>query len=192
MLKSTTERGKGSRWRANAVGSVSSVGKSRQGSTARSAVGQGGQAIGTGDQGGIQSSAWVWQQTFAFYQNVSYAPRVCANIVDDFSPFWERRRRPSSPLIFFSERTCTNNLLFRNTAKEDPLVRATIEGIPEEAAKRGVFPEDALRERFIKVNNTLPFSTCAALTLTWSYTTLTLSWDPKWREAVCFNSMRHI
>lgn len=37
------------------------------------------------------------------------------------------------------------------SAKEDPLVKATIEGIPEEASKRGVFPEDALRERFLKV-----------------------------------------
>nr|XP_012220441.1 PREDICTED: MICOS complex subunit Mic60 isoform X4 [Linepithema humile] len=37
--------------------------------------------------------------------------------------------------------------------KEDPLVHAAIQGIPEEAAKRGVFPEDALRERFLKVEN---------------------------------------
>ncbi|XP_015597219.1 MICOS complex subunit Mic60 isoform X4 [Cephus cinctus] len=37
--------------------------------------------------------------------------------------------------------------------KEDPLVRAAIQGIPEEAVKRGVFPEDALRERFFKVEN---------------------------------------
>lgn len=36
-------------------------------------------------------------------------------------------------------------------AKEDPLVRAAIQGIPEEAAKRGVFPEDVLRARFLKV-----------------------------------------
>jgi MICOS complex subunit MIC60 len=36
-------------------------------------------------------------------------------------------------------------------AKEDPLVRAAIQSIPEEAAKRGVFPEDTLRERFLKV-----------------------------------------
>lgn len=36
-------------------------------------------------------------------------------------------------------------------AKEDPLVCAAIRSIPEEAAKRGVFPEDALRERFLKV-----------------------------------------
>ncbi|XP_033232208.1 MICOS complex subunit Mic60 isoform X4 [Belonocnema kinseyi] len=35
--------------------------------------------------------------------------------------------------------------------KEDPLVKAVIEGIPDEATKRGVFPEDALRERFLKV-----------------------------------------
>jgi len=36
-------------------------------------------------------------------------------------------------------------------AKEDPLVCAAIQSIPEEAAKRGVFPEDTLRERFLKV-----------------------------------------
>ncbi|XP_076166736.1 inner membrane mitochondrial protein mitofilin isoform X6 [Ptiloglossa arizonensis] len=35
--------------------------------------------------------------------------------------------------------------------KEDPLVLAVIQGIPEEAAKRGVFPEDVLRARFLKV-----------------------------------------
>ncbi|XP_071867195.1 inner membrane mitochondrial protein mitofilin isoform X5 [Bombus fervidus] len=35
--------------------------------------------------------------------------------------------------------------------KEDPLVQAAIQGIPEEAAKRGVFPEDVLRARFLKV-----------------------------------------
>ncbi|XP_018358670.1 PREDICTED: MICOS complex subunit Mic60, partial [Trachymyrmex cornetzi] len=37
--------------------------------------------------------------------------------------------------------------------KEDPLVRAAIQTIPEEAAKRGVFPEDTLRERFLKVES---------------------------------------
>lgn len=30
-------------------------------------------------------------------------------------------------------------------------MHAAIQGIPEEAAKRGVFPEDVLRERFLKV-----------------------------------------
>ncbi|XP_043265513.1 MICOS complex subunit Mic60 isoform X1 [Colletes gigas] len=35
--------------------------------------------------------------------------------------------------------------------KQDPLVLAAIQGIPEEAAKRGVFPEDVLRARFLKV-----------------------------------------
>ncbi|XP_076759349.1 inner membrane mitochondrial protein mitofilin isoform X2 [Xylocopa sonorina] len=35
--------------------------------------------------------------------------------------------------------------------KEDPLVVAAIRGIPEEAAKRGVFPENVLRARFLKV-----------------------------------------
>uniref|UniRef100_A0ABD2WPS8 MICOS complex subunit MIC60 n=2 Tax=Trichogramma kaykai TaxID=54128 RepID=A0ABD2WPS8_9HYME len=35
--------------------------------------------------------------------------------------------------------------------EKDAFVQATIKGIPEEAVKRGVYPEDALRERFIKV-----------------------------------------
>lgn len=30
-------------------------------------------------------------------------------------------------------------------------MRAAIQSIPEEAAKRGVFPEDTLRQRFLKV-----------------------------------------
>ncbi|XP_028047947.1 MICOS complex subunit Mic60 isoform X2 [Monomorium pharaonis] len=37
--------------------------------------------------------------------------------------------------------------------KEDPLVCAAIQSIPEEAAKRGVFAEDTLRERFLKVES---------------------------------------
>lgn len=36
-------------------------------------------------------------------------------------------------------------------SKEDPLVRAAIQSIPEEAVKRGVFTEDTLRDRFLKV-----------------------------------------
>ncbi|XP_058797751.1 MICOS complex subunit Mic60-like [Phymastichus coffea] len=35
--------------------------------------------------------------------------------------------------------------------KDDAFVSAAIKGIPTEAVKRGVYPEDALRERFIKV-----------------------------------------
>jgi len=41
-------------------------------------------------------------------------------------------------------------------AKDDSLVRAAIQTIPEEAAKRGVFPEDTLRERFLKVITAFP------------------------------------
>ncbi|XP_032685600.1 MICOS complex subunit Mic60 [Odontomachus brunneus] len=43
------------------------------------------------------------------------------------------------------------NAVSKAASKDDPLVCAAIRGIPEEAAKRGVFPEDALRERFLKV-----------------------------------------
>ncbi|KAK2581066.1 hypothetical protein KPH14_006109 [Odynerus spinipes] len=35
--------------------------------------------------------------------------------------------------------------------KGDPLVRAAIDGIPVEAAKRGVYPEDALRKKFLEI-----------------------------------------
>lgn len=38
-----------------------------------------------------------------------------------------------------------------STADGDELVQAVLAGIPKEATERGVFPEDALRERFIKV-----------------------------------------
>lgn len=37
--------------------------------------------------------------------------------------------------------------------KDDALVQATLSGIPKEAITRGVFPEDALRERFLKVEH---------------------------------------
>ncbi|XP_011340247.1 MICOS complex subunit Mic60 isoform X1 [Ooceraea biroi] len=37
--------------------------------------------------------------------------------------------------------------------KEEPLVHAALQSIPEEAVKRGVFPENTLRERFLKVES---------------------------------------
>ncbi|KAG5317823.1 MIC60 protein, partial [Pseudoatta argentina] len=43
--------------------------------------------------------------------------------------------------------------IFKAAPKEDALVHATIQTIPEEAAKRGVFSEDTLRERFLKVES---------------------------------------
>lgn len=55
------------------------------------------------------------------------------------------------------------------TAKRDAFVSATIKGIPEEAVKRGVYPEDALRERFIKVRiKLLIFHLCQLLCF-WEY-----------------------
>ncbi|XP_058467387.1 MICOS complex subunit Mic60 isoform X2 [Malaya genurostris] len=39
----------------------------------------------------------------------------------------------------------------RRAAEGDELVSVVLKGVPEEARKRGVYPEDALRERFIKV-----------------------------------------
>ncbi|KAG5319890.1 MIC60 protein, partial [Acromyrmex heyeri] len=43
--------------------------------------------------------------------------------------------------------------IFKAAPKEDALVHAAIQTIPEEAAKRGVFSEDTLRERFLKVES---------------------------------------
>ena len=37
-------------------------------------------------------------------------------------------------------------------AQDDELVGAVLSGLPEKAKERGVYPEDALRERFIKVD----------------------------------------
>uniref|UniRef100_A0A0C9REU9 MICOS complex subunit MIC60 n=1 Tax=Fopius arisanus TaxID=64838 RepID=A0A0C9REU9_9HYME len=45
------------------------------------------------------------------------------------------------------------NAISKVAPKNDALVKATLDGIPEEAVKRGVFPEDALRERFLKVEH---------------------------------------
>lgn len=38
-------------------------------------------------------------------------------------------------------------------AEGDALVAAVVTGLPKEAVKRGVYPEDALRERFIRVDH---------------------------------------
>lgn len=45
-----------------------------------------------------------------------------------------------------------SNSIYFLIAKEDTLVQATLAAIPEEAVKRGVFSENALRERFLKVS----------------------------------------
>lgn len=46
---------------------------------------------------------------------------------------------------------CQTLLLNLVLAAGDELVKAVLDGIPKEAKERGVFPEDALRERFLKV-----------------------------------------
>lgn len=48
-------------------------------------------------------------------------------------------------------------LLFNRKVKQifsegDELVAAVLQGVPHEAKSRGVYPEDALRERFFKVD----------------------------------------
>ncbi|XP_016841052.1 MICOS complex subunit Mic60 isoform X5 [Nasonia vitripennis] len=54
----------------------------------------------------------------------------------------EKAVRPLDPEI---------KAIVKAAPKDDVFVNATIKGIPEEAVKRGVYPEDALRERFLKV-----------------------------------------
>lgn len=55
---------------------------------------------------------------------------------------WKDQIRPLDPEI---------NAVVRAAAPNDELVSVVIGGIPKEAIERGVFPEDALRERFLKV-----------------------------------------
>ncbi|KAL1490933.1 hypothetical protein ABEB36_011602 [Hypothenemus hampei] len=55
---------------------------------------------------------------------------------------WKDQIRPLEPEI---------SAVVRAAAPNDELVSVVIQGIPKEAKERGVFPEDALRERFLKV-----------------------------------------
>ncbi|CAG9855002.1 unnamed protein product [Phyllotreta striolata] len=55
---------------------------------------------------------------------------------------WKDQIRPLSPEIKAIE---------KSAAEKDELVKAVINSIPTEARDRGVYPEDALRERFFKV-----------------------------------------
>ncbi|XP_074027023.1 MICOS complex subunit Mic60 isoform X1 [Leptinotarsa decemlineata] len=55
---------------------------------------------------------------------------------------WKDQIRPLEPEIVAVEKAAAEN---------DELVCAVINGIPKEAKERGVYPEDALRERFLKV-----------------------------------------
>lgn len=75
---------------------------------------------------------------------------------------WKNQIRPLEPEITAVQKAAGTHpatTLHRNiiinidfiTAKEDELVKVIIDGIPPIAKERGVYPEDALRERFIKV-----------------------------------------
>ncbi|XP_072378950.1 MICOS complex subunit Mic60 isoform X1 [Diabrotica undecimpunctata] len=55
---------------------------------------------------------------------------------------WKEQIRPLEPEITAVQKAA---------ADHDELVSAVIQGIPKEARERGVYPEDALRERFLKV-----------------------------------------
>ncbi|CAH1121749.1 unnamed protein product [Ceutorhynchus assimilis] len=57
---------------------------------------------------------------------------------------WKDQIRPLEPEI---------QAVLKAAAPNDELVSVVIDGIPTEAKERGVFPEDALRERFLKVEN---------------------------------------
>ncbi|XP_018568213.1 MICOS complex subunit Mic60 isoform X1 [Anoplophora glabripennis] len=55
---------------------------------------------------------------------------------------WKSQIRPLEPEI---------TAVRKAAAQNDELVSAVLNGIPKEAKERGVYPEDALRERFLKV-----------------------------------------
>ncbi|CAH1114046.1 unnamed protein product [Psylliodes chrysocephalus] len=55
---------------------------------------------------------------------------------------WKDQIRPLDPEIRAVEKAAV---------EKDDLVSAVVNGIPKEARDRGVYPEDALRERFLKV-----------------------------------------
>lgn len=55
---------------------------------------------------------------------------------------WKDQIRPLNPEI---------NAVKEAAGKNDELVCVVLESIPSEARERGVYPEDALRERFLKV-----------------------------------------
>ncbi|XP_026479933.1 MICOS complex subunit Mic60-like [Ctenocephalides felis] len=55
---------------------------------------------------------------------------------------WDKQLRPLTPEI---------NAIEQVTAGSDELIESVVNGIPKEAKRRGVYSEDALRERFLKV-----------------------------------------
>nr|CAH7745667.1 unnamed protein product [Callosobruchus chinensis] len=55
---------------------------------------------------------------------------------------WKDQIRPLEPELKAVEKAAADN---------DELVCAVLKGVPKEAKERGVYPEDALRERFLKV-----------------------------------------
>ncbi|XP_015437130.1 PREDICTED: MICOS complex subunit Mic60 isoform X1 [Dufourea novaeangliae] len=82
---------------------------------------------------GASNAQILWSACQALARAVKTTPLgVCAN----------EAIRPLEPEI---------KAVTKAAPKEDPLVQAAIQGIPEEAAKRGVYPEDVLRARFLKV-----------------------------------------
>ncbi|XP_076650501.1 inner membrane mitochondrial protein mitofilin isoform X4 [Halictus rubicundus] len=85
------------------------------------------------EERGASNAQILWSACQALARAVkTTAPGVCA----------DKAIRPLEPEI---------KAVTKAAPKEDPLVQAAIQGIPEEAAKRGVFPEDILRARFLKV-----------------------------------------
>ncbi|XP_011142561.1 MICOS complex subunit Mic60 isoform X2 [Harpegnathos saltator] len=87
------------------------------------------------DEKGISNRQIFWSACQALGRAVKIGPP--GTLVDKVI-------RPLEPEI---------NAISKAAPRDDPLVCAAIRGIPEEAAKRGVFPEDALRKRFLKVED---------------------------------------
>lgn len=55
---------------------------------------------------------------------------------------WQTQLRPLTPEL---------HAVAKSAAEQDELVKAVLQAVPLEAKERGIFPEDALRERFLKV-----------------------------------------
>ncbi|XP_063237803.1 MICOS complex subunit Mic60 isoform X2 [Bacillus rossius redtenbacheri] len=82
---------------------------------------------------GVHESQVLWNACQALYMSLKVAkPNVP----------WQEQLRPLSAEVSAVASACTT---------EDELISAVVKGIPPEAVTRGVYPENALRERFLKV-----------------------------------------
>lgn len=63
----------------------------------------------------------------------------------------EAVKRASGEKLCPSSRVHTNSYQFFLRTEGDELVKIVLDGLPAEARTRGVYPENAIRERFLKV-----------------------------------------